>query len=362
MNTDKESNLNAAPTALNKNTAPRQLGRGLAALLGNRAQLPAQPPAEDMSAAGERVSAPQVAKPPETAPKEFMWVKASQLRANPHQPRKHFHPSKLEELAQSIQEHGILQPILVRTIAKTSDQNADSYEIIAGERRWRAAQAAGLDRVPVVIKDEARFDRDLASIVENLQRENLSPVELAQAYDFALKSKACTQEALAERLGVSRVSIANTIRLLSLPEEIKKLLNQRLLSEGHARALLGVDDRKKVLRIAEQVLREGLSVREVERLVKQKDAASTESAPRIAKEREPNLMSIENEIRELFATKVALKGGPKRGKIEIYFDGADALDRIVSRLREVPQKTDTKLDARNQNPSDQNMSSGSPNV
>src|SRR5215471_8583996 len=182
------------------------------------------------------------------------------------QPRQHFDPHKLEELAQSIREHGLVEPLVVRR----TPGSGDKFELVAGERRWRALQRAGLREALVVVKDVSAKDAFELALIENVQREDLNPIELAEAYDRLVREHGYTQEALAERLGKDRTTIANAMRLLKLPPAVRQLIIEGRISEGHGRALLGATDAKTIEMLAEKAVRSGLSVREIERLVRAK--------------------------------------------------------------------------------------------
>jgi ParB family chromosome partitioning protein len=271
---------------------------------------------------------------------QVLDVELTKVESNPDQPRKHFNQAKLEELALSLKEHGLVQPIIVKRLAN------QSYQIIAGERRWRASKLAGLSKIPVIVRDQLKSTQsnDLASLIENIQREELSPVELANSYERMIRIHGFTQEALAQKLGLSRVAVANTIRLLKLPEKVKEMLIKNQLGEGHARALLGLREIYKIEGLADQVLTEGLTVRDVETRVKQLNEESDMTAKRGSGAGEYShsnggaakantFQTIEDELRILLGTKVSVKGNDLKGSIEIYFSGKDSLNRIIHQLR-----------------------------
>ncbi|WJQ81638.1 ParB/RepB/Spo0J family partition protein [Brevibacillus brevis] len=251
-------------------------------------------------------------------------VSINEIRPNPYQPRKEFEQSAIEELAQSIKEHGIIQPLIVRKSIK-------GYELVAGERRLRAAKVAGLKEVPVVVK--AYTDQQLMEIalIENLQRENLNPLEEAEAYDKLISHHDYTQEQLAQKIGKSRPHVANMLRLLQLPEKIRKMVSAAELSMGHSRALLGVTDKKVQLQLANDVVEKGLSVRQLEELVKQLNV-SRETKKKKSAKNEPVLIEMEERLRSRFGTSVKIKKGSKRGKIEIDFYSQEDLERIIEML------------------------------
>lgn len=251
-------------------------------------------------------------------------VSINEIRPNPYQPRKEFEQSAIEELAQSIKEHGIIQPLIVRKSIK-------GYELVAGERRLRAAKVAGLKEVPVVVK--AYTDQQLMEIalIENLQRENLNPLEEAEAYDKLISHHDYTQEQLAQKIGKSRPHVANMLRLLQLPEKIRKMVSAAELSMGHSRALLGVTDKKVQQQLANDVVEKGLSVRQLEELVKQLNVSRETKKKKPAKN-EPVLIEMEERLRSRFGTSVKIKKGSKRGKIEIDFYSQEDLERIIDML------------------------------
>ncbi|MED3497520.1 ParB/RepB/Spo0J family partition protein [Brevibacillus agri] len=253
-------------------------------------------------------------------------VSFSEIRPNPYQPRKEFEQSAIDELANSIREHGIIQPLIVRKSIK-------GYELVAGERRLRAAKLAGLKQVPVVVK--AYTDQQLMEIalIENLQRENLNPLEEAEAYEKLIAHHDYTQEQLAQRIGKSRPHVANMLRLLQLPESIRKMVSAAELSMGHARALLGVSDEKVQKQLAKDVVEKGLNVRQLEELVKQLSVSRETKKKKPAKS-EPILVELEERLRSRFGTAVKIKKGAKRGKIEIDFYSQEDLQRIIEILND----------------------------
>lgn len=253
-------------------------------------------------------------------------VSVSEIRPNPYQPRKEFEQSAIEELADSIREHGIIQPLIVRKSIK-------GYELVAGERRLRAAKLAGLQQVPVVVK--AYTDQQLMEIalIENLQRENLNPLEEAEAYDKLIAHHDYTQEQLAKRIGKSRPHVANMLRLLQLPDSIRKMLAAAELTMGHARALLAVADAAVQMQLANDVVKKSLNVRQLEELVKQLSVSRETKKKKPAKS-EPILIELEERLRTRFGTAVKIKKGAKRGKIEIDFYSQEDLQRIIEILND----------------------------
>jgi ParB family chromosome partitioning protein len=285
----------------------RRLGRGLDSLLG-------VPP-------GEPGISPRAATPVE--------VELDRIRPNPSQPRRTFEPEGLEELRDSIRLHGILQPILVRRVE-------DGYELIAGERRWRAARMAGLERVPAVVRDEVE-DRAMLelALVENVQRRDLDALERARGYRQMIDDLGLTQEQVADRVGLKRATVANHLRLLDLPPEAQEALRQGLVTMGHARALLALQDRGSLLALVQRVAREGLSVRQVEAAVRARLSSSqaARSGAAAPEKQAPWEREIEGRMRAHLGSRVRIRNRPGyKGKIVIdYHDRAD-LDRLIELL------------------------------
>mgnify|MGYP003526704807 FL=1 len=252
------------------------------------------------------------------------YVAVSKLIVNPFQPRKIFNEEALQELAESIKEHGIIQPIVVRKKEK-------KYEIIAGERRFRAAKLAGLKEVPAIVKEMTEQQMMEVAILENLQREDLTPIEEAEAYSSLIENLNFTQDALAKRLGKSRPHIANHIRLLQLPEDVRKLMNEGVLSMGHGRALLGLKNKGRIAEVAQKVIAQSLNVRQLESLVHQlNEGVSHETKEKVKKD--VFVQATESQLREYFGTSVQVKKQKNKGKIEIEFYSEDDLERILDIL------------------------------
>ncbi|AIU83979.1 MULTISPECIES: ParB/RepB/Spo0J family partition protein [Bacillus] len=254
-------------------------------------------------------------------------IKISDLRPNPYQPRKQFDDESLAELKESIIQHGILQPIIVRKSLK-------GYDIVAGERRYRAAKLAGKETVPAIVRDLSESLMREVALLENLQREDLSPLEEALAYDSLLKHLDLTQEQLAKRLGKSRPHIANHLRLLTLPESIQNLIAEGTLSMGHGRTLLGLKNKNKLEPLVKKVVEEQLNVRQLEQLIQQLN----NNVPRETKKKEPVqdvvLKERESYLQNYFGTTVNIKRQKKKGKIEIEFFSNEDLERILELLSE----------------------------
>ena len=275
------------------------LGRGLSALIPD---------------------APVAAPPSERA----LEIDIDRLRPNRDQPRTAMDESKIEELARSIKSNGIIQPIVVR-------KADDGYEIVAGERRWRASQRAGLLKVPVVVRDIPDEQMLAAALIENIQREDLNPIEEAQAYRRLVDEHQLTQEQIAEAVGKDRSSVANYLRLLKLPTEVRSNLSAGALSMGHARALLALSDEAEQLRVSREVVAKNLSVRETETLVKK---GAQPSAPREEAPKDVHTRAAEEKLRFAVGTRVRIVRRGKGGRIEIDFQNEDELQRIYELLTE----------------------------
>lgn len=251
-------------------------------------------------------------------------IKLRELRPNPYQPRKSFRLEAIEELKQSIMEHGILQPIIARKSIK-------GYEIVAGERRYRAAKEAGLETVPVVVRELSEQQMMELAILENLQREDLNPIEEAAAYQTLLEKLEFTQEQLANRLGKSRPHIANHVRLLSLPEGIRSYISDGEISMGHGRALLGLKKKEMLKPVADKILKEGMNVRQLEQYIHQlNDTVSRETKPKKQEKKDIFIKQRETSLRERLGTSVTIKQSKKKGKIEIEFFSKEDLERILN--------------------------------
>jgi ParB family transcriptional regulator, chromosome partitioning protein len=260
----------------------------------------------------------------------LLEVPTHSISPNPKQPRSHFDDESLAELAASIREVGILQPLVVR-------RTGSGYEVVTGERRLRAAKLAGMATVPVVLRESEDSDLLREALIENIHREDLDPIELAEAFRQLLDELGLKQEELADRVGVSRSHIANTIRLLALPLEVQQLLADDKLSAGHARALLALGEADAMTSLSLRVVAEDLSVRETEDIVRRfiegpaekKRVSTPANGPRTA---DPNLAEVEEILSEQLATRVQIRMGRKRGQVVIEFGSADDLERIVSEI------------------------------
>lgn len=298
----------------------RRLGKGLGSLLSQ----------------GVEEQEPQVES---QHAKHDLTVPLGEIRPNTFQPRKHFDKEALDELATSIGMHGVLQPPVVR-------RTGESYELIAGERRWRAAKLAGLDRIPVVVRDDVSDGEMLElALVENVQRQELDPMERAEGYRDMMDKLSLTQEDVAKKVGLKRSTVTNHLRLLELPREAQQAVRQNLISTGHAKALLGLNKPLEVLTLVQRIAREGLSVRQVEQVVRSRrggaapgGAATAAPASSSPAAQPPWQKELEDRMREHLGCKVRLRNGPDfRGEVVIeYYDRGD-LDRLCDVL--APRKS-----------------------
>ncbi len=300
-----------------KSAARPKLGRGLAALLGDVSAPVAVSSAASRPAAGAGRDASPVSS-----------LSVDVLVPGPFQPRQDMEPGALDELAESIRARGILQPILVRPDPAKKGQ----YQIIAGERRWRAAQLAQCHMVPVHVRDLSEVDAMAAALVENLQRADLNPIEEAEGFSRLLDEYSLTQDELAKAIGKSRPHVANTMRLLRLPESVRKAVGAGVLSAGHARALLAHPD---PIATAKEVIEKGLSVRQTESLVQKalEDKAKAKPAP-VKKAPEPEIAALERDLASRLGLKVQVHfDGRKGGSLQIHYKSLDQLDDVLARLK-----------------------------
>jgi ParB family transcriptional regulator, chromosome partitioning protein len=281
----------------------RALGRGLSALLSDT---------------------------PVTTSEQVLDVDIDLIEPNSLQPRTNFDEERLEELAQSIRANGIIQPILVRRT------DSDRYQLVAGERRWRAAQRAGLQRIPCVVRDIPEDKVLELALIENIQRQELNAIEEAHAYKKLIETLSLTQEMVAQRVGRDRTFITNYLRLLRLPDDVQRLVEQEKISTGHARALLGIDDPDIQRKLAQSVINQSLSVRETERAVKRliEGPSAKEVSKRAMPSEDANVKAAENKLRRRLSSKVQILSNQTGdgGKIEIEFYDTNDLDRIYQLL------------------------------
>ncbi len=258
---------------------------------------------------------------------QVLEISISELRPNPYQPRKVFNEEALQELKESIMEHGVIQPILVRKSIK-------GYDIIAGERRYRAAMAAGLTTIPAV---ERKFTDQVmmeVALIENVQREDLNPLEIADAYQRIMEKFSLTQEELAKKMGKSRPLVANFLRLLNLPNEIKEHVSRGTITMGHAKTLVSIEDPKVQQMLANETIKKSLSVRKLEEMVQelQQQKNKTKQTAKKKSTKEVYFQSVEEKLREKLGTSVLIKPGKKKGRIEIEYYSERDLERILEIL------------------------------
>jgi len=275
----------------------RALGRGLSALI---------PPKEVIVIDGPQEGG-------------VLNLPINEIKPNKYQPRVDFDQEKLNELTNSIKEKGVIQPVLVRKLQS-------GYELIAGERRLKAAKNLGLEKIPAIVKNVADIDMLEISLIENIQREELNPIEEASSFQKFITDFNFTQEKIAQVLGKDRSSIANTIRLLGLPQKVQGFISKNLMSAGHAKAILGLPTEDEQTRVSNLVVKKGLSVRETEQLV----AKRSSGAKKIKPGKDPNVSDMEYKLQHLLGTRVKINHGKKRGTIQIDYYSLDDLNRIVS--------------------------------
>lgn len=293
----------------------RALGKGLSSLI----------PASVARAPGPTPSSP----PP--LPTEFR-LEISKIRPNPRQPRQSFDETGLDELARSLRTQGVLQPVVVRPLAD------GRFELIAGERRWRAAQRAGIHQIPALVRDVPDERLLELALIENLQREELNVIEEAEAYRVLIDDLQLTQNEVAERVGKQRTTVANALRLLGLPAVVKDMVRGGAISMGHARALLALGDPKEIEALAKRVVAEGLSVREVESKAT-RPAGGPARRGRPPKPLDPNVQAAETTLQRTLQTKVRIGGNGKTGRIEIHYQSPDELNRIFQLIVGTAKRT-----------------------
>lgn len=288
----------------------RGLGKGLEALFSN-----SEIDTQEIS----------VTKKEESEEKGISFININEIKPNQNQPRKSFNEEKLEELAASIIENGLIQPVILRKADK-------GYEIVAGERRWRACRKAGLKEIPCIIREFTDEQNMLIAIIENMQREDLNPIEEAEGLNQMIVNFGMTQEQVSKSVGKSRPYITNALRLLKLPSEIREMLLANQLSAGHARAIAGIGDTEKQIQLAEYAIKEGLSVREIEKIIKEENAPKKKISRKKA-EKSADVRKVEEDLKQIMGTKVNLNQSGKKGKIEIEYYSRDELERLIEMLK-----------------------------
>jgi ParB family transcriptional regulator, chromosome partitioning protein len=277
---------------------------------------------------------PESPDAPGDASSSIATISIDLIDPNPFQPRSKFPEAELQELADSIRANGVIQPVLVR-------HHGDRYQLIAGERRWRAARSAGLDAVPAVVREMDDREALEIALTENLLRDDLSPLEAARAYQALQERFGASQEEIAKRLGLNRSTVANTLRLLRLPAQIQMMIDSKALTAGHARALLMIPSEEEQLRLAGRIVARGLSVREIEKLA----AEGARSSPATVKEhdepaQDPNIKAAVLELERKLGTRVKISGDGQRGKIEISYFSAEDLNRLYELVLGAPAERD----------------------
>lgn len=286
-------------------TKKRGLGKGLSALISDKAMV-------------ENILEEEIPQ----ANEQIINIEVNKIIPKENQPRKNFDDETLQDLANSIKLHGVIQPIIVRKLL-------DQYEIVAGERRWRASKKIGLEEIPCIVREISQENADKISLIENIQREDLNPIEEASAYKRLMEEYDLKQNELGEAVGKSRSYITNTIRLLNLDERVIKFIYDGKLTSGHGKALLGIKDKEKQFQTAEKIIKLGLNVRETENEVQK--SKSTKKKTKV-KRKDPYIIELEETLMRSLGTKVNLQTGNKKGKIEIEYYGDDDLERLIDIL------------------------------
>ncbi len=289
----------------------RGLGRGLDALFAEQA--PIMP---DNRVETEEKSNSYVRD-------KVLYIDINDIKPNAEQPRKTFDKEKISELSQSIIEHGIIQPLVVRKSGK-------HYEIVAGERRWRAAREAELSVVPCIVRQFSDEENMLVAIIENMQREDLNPIEEAMGLEQMISAYGMTQEEVSKSVSKSRPYITNTLRLLKLPEEIKALVSEGKISTGHARTLITVKNKTKQEELCKKIIKDGISVRDVERLASEEKKTRKKPLKRV---KSPDTLNVERELKEIYGTKVTINSRGNKGTVELEFYSKDELNRLIDLLK-----------------------------
>ncbi len=303
----------------------RGLGKGLEALFGDAEVTPIPSGSgtkkKTTGAAGREDKTEEKVTPAQGG---VIYVDINDIKPNASQPRKQFDEDKLQELADSIEKHGLIQPIVLRKAGK-------GFEIVAGERRWRAARIIGLKEIPAIVKELTDEENMLLAIIENMQREDLNPIEEAEGIKQMIDTYGLTQEQVSLSVGKSRPYITNSLRLLKLPEIVRQLTAEGKISMGHARALAAIKDEDKQIELAERTAKEGLSVRQIEVLAQ--ETKKPEKKPAKKKRKSADEKRVEEDLKNALGTKVNIKRTGKRGKIEIEFYSKEELERLIELLK-----------------------------
>ena len=289
----------------------RGLGRGLDALFAEQAPIMPDSRVETEEKSNSHVG------------DKVLYIDINDIKPNAEQPRKTFDKEKISELSQSIIEHGIIQPLVVRKSGK-------HYEIVAGERRWRAAREAELSVVPCIVRQFSDEENMLVAIIENMQREDLNPIEEAMGLEQMISAYGMTQEEVSKSVSKSRPYITNTLRLLKLPDEIKALVSEGKISTGHARALITVKKKTKQEELCKKIIEDGISVRDVERLASEEKKIRKKPLKRV---KSPDTLNVERELKEIYGTRVTINSRGDKGTVELEFYSKDELNRLIDLLK-----------------------------
>lgn len=300
------------------------LGRGLDALFGD-VEINLEPEVKEESIKSIKTEIDTNKKEEnKTESRGISYIEINDIKPNSNQPRKTFDEEKLDELASSIKEHGLIQPVVLRSVK-------NGYEIVAGERRWRAARKIGLKEIPCIVKELTDEENMLLAIIENMQREDLNPIEEAEGISQMIDTYGLTQEQVSKSVGKSRPYITNSLRLLKLPEDIRKYVADGLLSSGHARAIVSAGSIARQMEIAEAAVKNGLSVRQIEKMAQEKkSSAGSKAKPR---QKNADVKRVEDDLKDVLGTKVTLNQKGKKGKIEIEFYSREDLERLIELLK-----------------------------
>ena len=315
----------------------RGLGRGLDALFGDMEVDVLKNEKADDPGVKETVKMPEPGEiagtsagtssaaetPAVTAAGGILYIDINDIKPNSNQPRKVFDEEKLEDLAASIKEHGMIQPVVLRSVGA-------GYEIVAGERRWRAARKVGVKTIPCIVRELTDEENMLLAIIENMQREDLNPIEEAEGLSQMIDTYGLTQDQVSKSVGKSRPYITNCLRLLKLPEAIQEFVSEGQLSAGHARAIVSAGGKEKQIALAQKAVKEGLSVRQIEKLAKENKTGKTKAKLR---EKNADVKRVENDLKEALGTRVTLNQKGKKGKIEIEYYSRDELERLIELLK-----------------------------
>lgn len=305
----------------------RGLGKGLDALFGDaEVSLQSRPKKSIEDADGNKDILENKAPGKKETKGGIEYIDINNIKPNSNQPRKTFDEDKLAELAASIEEHGLIQPVVLRKADK-------GFEIVAGERRWRAARKIGIKEIPCIVKELTDEENMLLAIIENMQREDLNPIEEAEGIRQMIDTYGLTQEEVSKSVGKSRPYIANSLRLLRLPEAVRKYVEDGSLSTGHAKAIAAVSDEKKQVELAETAIKNGLSVRQLEKLAQQ-DKNGVRAKSRV-KTKSADVKRVEEDLKNALGTRVTLNQKGKKGKIEIEFYSKDELERLIELLKSI---------------------------